>query len=80
MSKVIKGGTVLTADRSYSADVKIDGGIISEIGDNLSGDEIIDASSCYVMPGGIDPHTHFCLLYTSPSPRDMRRSRMPSSA
>ena len=22
----------------------------------------------------------FCLLYTSPSPRDMRRSRMPSSA
>ena len=21
-----------------------------------------------------------CLLYTSPSPRDMRRSRMPSSA
>ena len=58
MSKVIKGGTVLTADRSYTADVKIDGGIISEIGDNLSGDEIIDAGSCYVMPGGIDPHTH----------------------
>ena len=24
--------------------------------------------------------TTFCLLYTSPSPRDMRRSRMPSSA
>ena len=24
--------------------------------------------------------SHFCLLYTSPSPRDMRRSRMPSSA
>ena len=23
---------------------------------------------------------HICLLYTSPSPRDMRRSRMPSSA
>ena len=58
MSKVIKGGTVLTADRSYTADVKIDGGIISEIGNNLSGDEIIDAASCYVMPGGIDPHTH----------------------
>ena len=25
-------------------------------------------------------HSYFCLLYTSPSPRDMRRSRMPSSA
>ena len=62
MSKVIKGGTVLTADRSYTADVKIDGGIISEIGDNLSGDEIIDASSCYVMPGGIAvSYTHLTL-------------------
>ena len=26
------------------------------------------------------PHNFDCLLYTSPSPRDMRRSRMPSSA
>ena len=25
-------------------------------------------------------HVYSCLLYTSPSPRDMRRSRMPSSA
>ena len=25
-------------------------------------------------------HTHTCLLYTSPSPRDKRQSRMPSSA
>ena len=58
MSKVIKGGTIITADRSYTADVKIDGDIISESGENLSGDEIVDASSCFVMPGGIDPHTH----------------------
>ena len=50
MSKVIKGGTIITADRSYTADVKVDGDIISEIGENLSGDEIIDASSCFVMP------------------------------
>ena len=27
-----------------------------------------------------DPQTHVCLLYTSPSPRDRTRSRMPSSA
>ena len=25
-------------------------------------------------------HTHICLLYTSPSPRDRQKSRMPSSA
>ncbi len=57
-SKIIKGGTIVTADRTYKSDVKIEGGKITEIGDNLSGDEILDASSCYVMPGGIDPHTH----------------------
>ena len=27
-----------------------------------------------------DTYNNVCLLYTSPSPRDMRRSRMPSSA
>lgn len=58
MSKVIKGGTVVTADRSYKADVKIDKGVIVDIGDNLNADETLDASGCYVMPGGIDPHTH----------------------
>ena len=58
MSKVIKGGTVVTADRSHVADVRIEGGKITEIGPNLSGGDVLDASGCYVMPGGIDPHTH----------------------
>jgi dihydropyrimidinase len=58
MTKVIKGGTIVTADRSYTADVLIDGGKIIEIGQNLKGDETIDASDAYVIPGGIDPHTH----------------------
>lgn len=58
MSRIIRNGTIVTADRSYKADVKIDGGRIVEIGQNLSGDESFDASGCYVMPGGIDPHTH----------------------
>ncbi|MBO6756704.1 MAG: dihydropyrimidinase [Roseibium sp.] len=57
-TKVIKGGTVVTADLTYVADVKINGGKIVEIGPNLSGDETLDATGCYVMPGGIDPHTH----------------------
>ena len=34
----------------------------------------------YTMVYGILRLINFCLLYTSPSPRDMRRSRMPSSA
>ncbi len=58
MSKVIKGGTIVTADLTYKADVKIEGGVIVEIGPNLSGDTVLDATGCYVMPGGIDPHVH----------------------
>ncbi|MPQ92212.1 dihydropyrimidinase [Thioclava sp. JE_KL1] len=58
MTKVIKNGTIVTADLTYKADVLIDSGKIIEIGPNLKGDEEIDASGCYVMPGGIDPHTH----------------------
>ncbi len=58
MSIAVKGGTVVTADLTYSADVLIDGGKIIEIGTDLAGDEVLDAADCYVMPGAIDPHTH----------------------
>ena len=58
MSKVIKNGTVVTADLTYKADVLVEGGKIVEIGPDLAGDETLDATGCYVMPGGIDPHTH----------------------
>ena len=58
MSKVIKNGTVVTADRSFKADVRIEGEVIEEIGEDLKGDSYIDAEDAYVMPGGIDPHTH----------------------
>jgi dihydropyrimidinase len=58
MTTVIKNGTIVTADLTYAADVLIDGGRIVEIGKNLKGDKTLDATGCYVMPGGIDPHTH----------------------
>ncbi len=58
MSTIIKNGTIVTADLTYKADVKIEGGKIVEIGQNLSGGQELDATGCYVMPGGIDPHTH----------------------
>ncbi|MET0747397.1 MAG: dihydropyrimidinase [Rhizobium sp.] len=58
MSTVIKNGTVVTADLTYKADVKIEDGVIVEIGPNLLGNEVLDATGCYVMPGGIDPHVH----------------------
>ncbi|MGI9510758.1 MAG: amidohydrolase family protein, partial [Geminicoccaceae bacterium] len=58
MSKVVKGGTIVAADRTYEADIRIEGEKIAEIGKDLKGDEVIDASGAYVIPGGIDPHTH----------------------
>lgn len=58
MSTVITNGTIVTADLTYEADIRIEGGKIAEIGPDLSGDKELDATGCYVMPGGIDPHTH----------------------
>lgn len=58
MSTIIRNGTIVTADLTYKADVLIEGGKIAAIGDGLVGDQTLDATGCYVMPGGIDPHTH----------------------
>ncbi len=58
MTTVIKNGTIVTADLTYTADILIENGKIAEIGPDLTGDETLDATGCYVMPGGIDPHTH----------------------
>ena len=58
MPTIIKNGTVVTADLTYKADVKIEDGVIIEIGPNLSGGDELDATGCYVMPGGVDPHVH----------------------
>jgi dihydropyrimidinase len=58
MTTIIKNGTVVTADLTYKADVRIESGTITEIGQDLKGGTELDATGCYVMPGGIDPHTH----------------------
>ncbi|MCM3236280.1 dihydropyrimidinase [Heyndrickxia oleronia] len=60
MKKVIKNGTIVTATDQFQADIEIENGVISLIGENLStqGSEVIDAKGCYIFPGGIDPHTH----------------------
>lgn len=58
MTIIIKNGTIVTADLTHKADVRIENGRITEIGPDLKGDRVLDATGCYVMPGGIDPHTH----------------------
>jgi dihydropyrimidinase len=57
---------VVTADRSYRADVLTVDGRIAAIGEKIeapTGAEMVDAGGCYVMPGGIDPHTHMELPF-----------------
>ena len=58
MSTVIKGGTIVAADRTYESDILIEGEQIARIGRDLSVDTVIDAEGAYIIPGGIDPHTH----------------------
>ncbi len=66
MTVLIQGGTVINADRSFRADVLCDNGVITAVGESLDapkGATIIDAGGQYVMPGGIDPHTHMQLPF-----------------
>src|SRR5687768_11619135 len=60
MSVLIKGGRVITAADDYVGDVFIENERISLIGESLDveADKVIDASGKYVLPGGVDPHTH----------------------
>src|ERR671910_3696703 len=60
MSVLIKGGRVLTAADDYVADIFVENERISLIGESLdvAADLVIDASGKYVLPGGVDPHTH----------------------
>ena len=58
MTILITGGTVVNADFSEKADVLVDDGKIVAVGHNLKGVRVVDATGCYVMPGGVDPHTH----------------------
>ncbi|MDR2335918.1 MAG: dihydropyrimidinase [Burkholderiaceae bacterium] len=65
---LIRGGTVVNADREERADVLIVDGRIAAVGEAAvaqapSGAETLDASGQYVMPGGIDPHTHMQLPF-----------------
>jgi dihydropyrimidinase len=60
MSILIKGGRVITAADDYVADVFVEDERISLIGESLdvNSDRVIDAAGMYVLPGGLDPHTH----------------------
>jgi dihydropyrimidinase len=63
MKTLIKHGTIVTAVDQYRGDVLVDGETIALIGTALdipaeNVDTVIDATGKYVLPGGIDVHTH----------------------
>ncbi len=62
-SKLIKSGTLITASDAFTADILVEGEVIVQIGSdlNIPDAEVIDARGKLVMPGGVDPHTHFDL-------------------
>ena len=60
---LVRGGTIVNADREFKGDVLSVGEKIVAVGEGLQAPagldvETIDAGGCYVMPGGIDPQTH----------------------
>ena len=57
---LIRNGIVITATDLYEGDVFVDGDKIAAIGSSLqmNADRVIDAKRKYVVPGGIDVHTH----------------------
>lgn len=64
MSILLKNGTIITATETFEADILIEGEKITMVGKGLpepEGVQVIDASGKYILPGGVDVHTHFDL-------------------
>ena len=61
MAFVIRGGTIITAAETFTADILVEGERIAAIGPQLAvgeGVEVVDAAGMLVLPGGVDVHTH----------------------
>jgi len=65
MRTLIKGGTIVNADSTATGDVLVDGERIALIGEavDVTADKVVDATGKWVIPGGIDPHTHMELPF-----------------
>ncbi|MBK7993443.1 MAG: dihydropyrimidinase [Blastocatellia bacterium] len=72
MKTLIKNGRIITAVDDYNADLLIEDGTITMIARSidLAADKVIDANGRYVIPGGIDPHTHMDLPFGGTSSSD----------
>lgn len=63
---MIKNGKIVNDTGMLEGDIYVEDGIIKQLGRNLiipGGTRVIDARGKYIIPGGIDPHTHFELEF-----------------
>jgi len=60
MKTLFRGATLVTATDRFRADLLVEGERIAAVGEDLpaSGATVVDAGGCYLLPGGIDVHTH----------------------
>src|ERR1043165_495732 len=73
MRTLIKGGTVLSSTGAVRADVLVDGETVAALsapGIEWQADKVIDATGKYVLPGGIDGHTHMEMPFGGTSSHD----------
>lgn len=63
MAVLLKWGTLVTDSETYPADILVEGEKITRVGEDLQipDAEIVDARGMLILPGGVDPHTHFDL-------------------
>jgi len=67
MGLLIKNGTVVSADKTFAADVLIEGGTIKEVRPGILAEpahQLVDAANMLLLPGGIDAHTHLDMPFT----------------
>ena len=61
MGILIKNGAVVSADKTFAADILIEAGTIKEVRPGIAVEpvhEVLDAAGMLLLPGGIDAHTH----------------------
>ena len=71
---LIRGGTLVTPAGAYPADVLVDGETVAALyapgRAPETGDQVIDATGKYVIPGGVDVHTHMEMPFGGTSALD----------
>ncbi len=75
MSILIRGGTLITPDQRYQADILVEGESITQIASaidavSVGAGEVIDAHGKYIFPGFIDPHVHIYLPFMGTYAKD----------